>query len=113
MNRLGLVLAAALVPCLSFAMEDTDPFAWLEEVEGERALAWAKEQNARTLPELESRPEYRATYDKTLAILDSRDKIPVPSILGTTVYNFWKDAQHERGIWRRTTVDSYRTDTPA
>ena len=113
MHRLVLPLAAALVPCLSFAMDDPDPFAWLEDVEGERALAWAKQQNARTLPELESRPEYRPTYEKTLAILDSKDKIPVPALLGTTIYNFWKDAQHERGIWRRTTLDSYRTDAPA
>jgi prolyl oligopeptidase len=113
MHRPGLVLAAALVPCLSFAVEDTDPFAWLEDVESERALAWAKQQNARTLPELESRPEYRPIYEKTLAILDSKDKIPTPSLFGTTVYNFWKDDQHERGIWRRTTLESYRTAAPA
>ena len=54
MRRLGLLLAAALIPCLSFAMDEPDPFAWLEDVEGERSLAWAKEQNARTLPELGS-----------------------------------------------------------
>src|SRR5436190_994017 len=52
-----LLLAATLVPRLCLAMDEPDPFAWLEEVEGQRALAWAKEQNARTLPELESRPE--------------------------------------------------------
>lgn len=111
---LGLVLAVTVIPCISFAMEDTDPYAWLEDVESERALAWAKQQNARTLPELESRPEYRPTYEKTLAILDSKDKIPTPALYGTTtVYNFWKDERHERGIWRRTTLESYRTATPA
>ena len=68
-------------------MDDPDPFAWLEDVEGARALAWAKEQNAKTLPELQSRPEYKAVYDKALSILDSKDKIPVPSLYGTTVYN--------------------------
>jgi len=113
MRRFGLLLAAALVPCLSFAMDDPDPYAWLEDVEGERALAWVKEQNARTLPELQSRPEYRSTYEKALSILDSKDKIPFPALFGTAVYNFWKDEQHERGIWRRTTLDSYRTATPA
>jgi prolyl oligopeptidase len=77
-----------------------------------KALAWAKQQNARTLPELEARPEYRLTYQKTLEILDSREKIPVPELHGTTVYNFWKDEQHERGIWRRTSLDSYRTAAP-
>ena len=113
MRRFGLLLAAALIPCLSFAMDEPDPFAWLEDVEGERALAWAKEQNARTLPELESRSEYRPIYEKTLAILDSKDKIPTPALFGTTVYNFWKDDRHERGIWRRTTLDGYRTASPA
>ena len=94
-------------------MDDTDPHAWLEDVESERALAWAKQQNARTLPALEARPEYRPIYEKTLAILDSKDKIRTPSIFGTTVYNFWKDDRHECGIWRRTTLESYRTATPA
>jgi prolyl oligopeptidase len=94
-------------------MDETDPHAWLEDVEGERALTWAKQQNARTLPELEARPEYRPIYEKTLAILDSKDKIPTPTLYGTTVYNFWKDERHERGIWRRTTLESYRTPSPA
>jgi prolyl oligopeptidase len=113
MRRYGLLLATALIPCLSLAMEEPDPFAWLEDVEGEKALAWAKEQNAKTLPELTSRPEYKAVYAKALSILDSKDKIPVPALYGTTVYNFWKDEKHERGIWRRTTLDSYRTASPA
>ena len=71
---------SALVPRLSLAMEEPDPHAWLEDVEGARALAWAKEQNARTLPELEARPEYKPIYEKTLAILDSKDKIPTPAL---------------------------------
>jgi prolyl oligopeptidase len=111
--RVVMLLAFTVMPCLSFAMEeDTDPYEWLEDVESEKALAWAKQQNARTLPELEARPEYRLTYQKTLEILDSREKIPVPELHGTTVYNFWKDEQHERGIWRRTSLDSYRTAAP-
>jgi len=108
-----LFLAAALVPRLSLAMEERDPHAWLEEVEGAKALAWAKEQNARSLPELEARPEYRPIYEKTLAILDSKDKIPTPAIYGTTIYNFWKDESNPRGIWRRTSLESYRTASPA
>src|SRR5215210_83529 len=114
MPRPGLLmLAAALAPCVCLAMDEPDPFAWLEEVEGARALAWAKEQNARTLPELEARPEYRPIYEKTLAILNSKDKIPTPSLLGTTVYNFWKDEANPRGLWRRTSLESFRTAAPA
>ena len=89
-----------------------DPFRWLEDVQGEKALAWAKEQNAKTLPVLEARPEYRPIYERSLEILDSKEKIPEPSLLGDTVYNFWKDDAHERGIWRRTTIASYRTADP-
>ena len=94
------------------AQTPDDPFAWLEDVQGDRALAWAKERNAKTLAVLEARPEYKPIYARTLQILDSKDKIPTPTLLGDTVYNFWKDDQHERGIWRRTTLASYRAAAP-
>jgi prolyl oligopeptidase len=89
-----------------------DPFQWLEDVQGEKALAWVHEQNARSTEVLEKRPEYEPIYRKTLEILDSKQKIPTPELLGETVYNFWKDEQHERGIWRRTSLASYRTAAP-
>jgi prolyl oligopeptidase len=89
-----------------------DPFQWLEDVQGEKALAWVREQNARTIAVLEARPEYKPIYVQTLEILDSKEKIPTPELLGETVYNFWKDDTHERGIWRRTTLASYRTAAP-
>jgi prolyl oligopeptidase len=91
---------------------DDDPFQWLEDVQGEKALAWAKEQSAKTTAVLEARPEYEQVYKRTLEILDSKEKIPTPELLGDTVYNFWKDDVHERGIWRRTTLASYRTAAP-
>ena len=91
---------------------DDDPFQWLEDVQGEKALAWAKEHNAKSTAVLEARPEYKPIYTRTLEILDSKEKIPTPDLLGETVYNFWKDDAHERGIWRRTTLASYRTPTP-
>ena len=91
---------------------DDDPFQWLEDVQGEKALTWAKQQNAKALAVLEARPEYKPIYQRTLEILDSKEKIPTPELLGDTVYNFWKDDVHERGIWRRTTLASYRTANP-
>jgi len=103
---------AALATIGASPTGDSDPFQWLEEVQGEKALAWVKEQNAVTTKLLESRPEYKPVYDRTLEILDSKEKIPTPELLGDTVYNFWKDDVHERGIWRRTTVASYRTAAP-
>ena len=89
-----------------------DPFAWLEDVQGEKALAWVKEHNAKTTAVFEARPEYKPTFAKTLQILDSKEKLPTPTLLGETVYNFWRDDAHERGIWRRTSLASYRTPKP-
>jgi prolyl oligopeptidase len=113
----ALVAALAALTFLATAAlaaspPDDDPFVWLEEVEGAKALGWVKEQNAKSTAVLEKRSEYQPIYDKTLQILDSKDKIPTPELLGDTIYNFWKDDTHERGIWRRTTLASYRTATP-
>ncbi len=107
-------LALAGLTSLGAAAAQTadDPFQWLEDVQGDKALAWAKEHNAKTIAVLEARPEYQPIYARTLQILDSKDKIPTPELYGEAVYNFWKDDQHERGIWRRTTIASYRTAAP-
>lgn len=105
------VLMAA--PCVAAVAEEGDRYVWLEEVRGERALAWVHERSAATVKELEAVPEFKPTYARTLEILDSKEKIPAPELLGATVYNFWKDERHERGLWRRTTLDSYRAAQPA
>ena len=114
-NRLTaatLVFAGMASLSAAAASPDDDPFQWLEDVQGEKALAWAREHNAKTTAVLEARPEYKPIYARTLEILDSKEKIPTPELLGETVYNFWKDDAHERGIWRRTTLASYRTAAP-
>jgi prolyl oligopeptidase len=109
---LALAALAAVGLAASGPAPDNDAFAWLEDVQGEKALAWAREHNAKSTAVLEARPEYKPIYDRTLQILDSKEKIPTPELLGETVYNFWKDDAHERGIWRRTTLASYRTAAP-
>ncbi len=106
------VLVVTGLAGLGAVPNETDPFQWLEDVQGEKALAWAKEQNAKSTKVLEARPEYEPIYKRTLEILDSKEKIPMPSFHGGAVYNFWKDDVHERGIWRRTTLASYRTASP-
>jgi prolyl oligopeptidase len=103
---------AALVLLPTLALADDDPFLWLEEVQGEKALAWVKEQNLKSTNELEAVPEFKPVYERTLEILDSKERIPTPRLLGATVYNFWKDQAHERGIWRRTSLASYREAQP-
>ena len=111
-RTLAVVAAAVLAPCFAVAQE-TDPFQWLEDVEGQKAMAWVKEQNARSEQELKAAPEYAPTYAKALEIMDSKERIAYPDLLGAVVYNFWQDPEHERGIWRRTLLATYRTGDPA
>jgi prolyl oligopeptidase len=97
-----------------FATTDaTDPYLWLEEVEGDRAMAWVEEHNARSLGILQGDPRYDGLHEQALALVQARDRIPSPGFTREgAIDNFWQDATHVRGIWRRTTLDSYRTDAP-
>ncbi|MBL8350508.1 MAG: S9 family peptidase [Burkholderiaceae bacterium] len=90
-----------------------DPWIWLEEVQGERALAWVRERNAATRERLERHPRFAAMRDGLRAILDASDKIPAVTRRGDALYNLWRDAGHPRGLWRRTTLAEYRQAEPA
>ncbi|MBA2671849.1 MAG: S9 family peptidase, partial [Gemmatimonadetes bacterium] len=63
-----------------------DPFLWLEEVEGERAMQWVESRNASTLAELTGSPAYQPIFDRVRSVLDSRDRIAFPSIMGDRLY---------------------------
>jgi prolyl oligopeptidase len=93
-------------------MTDDDPFLWLEDVEGDKALDWVRAQNARTLALLETDPRYQALYDTALTIITAEDRIPYPRFLGDGLANFWQDGAHVRGLWRKTSLASYRTPDP-
>ena len=90
------------------APEPEDPHLWLEAVEDEAALAWAREQNERSESLLRAHPLFDAMRASHLDILTAQDRIAFPSLMGGAVYNFWRDAQHVRGIWRSTQLDAYR-----
>ncbi len=90
-----------------------DPNLWLEDVSGERSLDWVRAQNAITQKELEASPDFKAIHDRLLAIYDSKERIPYVAKHGDYYYNFWRDAQHTRGIWRRTSPAEYRKGDPA
>jgi prolyl oligopeptidase len=92
---------------------DDDPYLWLEDVQGERALAWVRERNAESQAVLQARPEYAPTKQALLAVLDSKERIPQITRIGPHVYNLWQDAGHPRGLWRRTTLDDYARAQPA
>nr|WP_284616521.1 prolyl oligopeptidase family serine peptidase [Rubrivivax pictus] len=90
-----------------------DPYLWLEDVQGDKALAWVRERNAQSRALLQAFPRFGTMRDTFRAILDSREKIPYVSRRGGHLYNFWRDAGNQRGLWRRTTLDEYRKPNPA
>ena len=95
------------------APESTDPYLWLEQVTGEKPLAWVRERNAEAMAALAEEGGFRSLEQRLLAILDSDAKIPFVAKIGDHYYNFWRDAAHPRGLWRRTTLAEYQTDKPA
>ena len=89
----------------------TDPYRWLEDVNGNRTMTWVKAENAKTAAVLEADPRYPAIYRAALTMAQASDRIPYVSFLGGALYNFWQDSAHVRGIWRKTTLASYRSGT--
>jgi prolyl oligopeptidase len=90
-----------------------DAYLWLEDIHGAKPLAWVETENARTKKAYADTPAFETTRRRILEVLDSDAKIPFVSKIGGHYYNFWKDKQHPRGLWRRTTLEEYRKDQPA
>lgn len=72
------------------------------------ALAWAAEWSDAT-EHAYAASELRARIREAL---DTDDRIAYVSRRGEHLYNFWRDAAHPRGLWRRTTLDSYLGGSP-
>jgi prolyl oligopeptidase len=83
-----------------------DPYLWLEDVTGSDALDWVRARNAESTAVLAGTPEFDARKADLLSALDADDRIPYVRRRGEYLYNFWQDAQHPRGLWRRTTPES-------
>jgi prolyl oligopeptidase len=90
-----------------------DPNLWLEEMTSPRALAWVEKENVRSLAVLKGDPRFATFHGEALTIVNATDRIPAPELIGETVYNFWQDPANVRGLWRRTTPQSYAGDKPA
>ncbi|MDP1902111.1 MAG: prolyl oligopeptidase family serine peptidase [Rubrivivax sp.] len=93
--------------------QDQDPYLWLEDVQGDRALAWVRERNAESEKLLQAQPDFEATRTRIREVLDSREQIPYVSRQGDWFYNLWRDADNPRGLWRRATLAEYRKAKPA
>ncbi len=89
-----------------------DPYLWLEDQNGPRVMAWVKAENAKTTAVLEKDPRFASLYRDALAVAQARDRIPYARFLDGQLYNFWQDSAHVRGIWRRTSLASYRSASP-
>ncbi|HEY3638749.1 MAG TPA: prolyl oligopeptidase family serine peptidase [Rhizomicrobium sp.] len=115
---LGVALAAALIG-LSIAQDgkdltpnSPDPFLWLTDIHGQKALGWVKARDGKTLATLKADPEYRKDYDAMLTVLNANDRIPTGDVERGYVHNFWQDADHVRGVWRRVGVAGYAKAKP-
>jgi len=110
----GMTSAANAAPAVARTANATaDPFVWLESVNSSRAQAWVKKENAKTLAVLQTDPHFAKAYADAIAAGEAKDRIPTPQIIAGRVYNFWQDADHVRGIWRRTTFAEYAKPAPA
>ncbi len=89
-----------------------DPYEWLEDVTGDKALDWVRTQNQLTRGRLATDARFLPLRDALRQVLDNKDRIPTLDKMGPHYYNFWTDAQHPKGIWRRTTLDEYRKPEP-
>ncbi len=100
------------VPGQTWDPETDDPFRWLEDATGDDALNWVRERNATTAAGLRGDERFGRMRAAILDVLDSDAKIPEAVRIGDVYYNFWRDGEHERGLWRQTTPESYREDEP-
>lgn len=94
------------------AAQTTDAHQWLEDVSGEKALSWVKAQNQITRNKLDNDAGFKQLRSDLQVILNSKDRIPGIRKMGDAVYNFWTDAEHPRGVWRKTSLDEYRKPQP-
>jgi prolyl oligopeptidase len=110
-GRATTVRAGAPPPPRQAAAASDDPWQWLEDVEGSRALQWVHGQNDKTLARYTADPLYKALYPEALAVLDSQSRVPDVEQRGGYVYNLWQDKTHPRGLYRRATAASFRDGT--
>ena len=106
------IAAVSLRTVAQTSPESDDKYIWLEDVHGERAMAWVKAENERSAKVLESDPRFAGLETSALKVMESPDRLPIPDLNGKDVYNTWQDAQHVRGILRRTSLADYLTAKP-
>jgi prolyl oligopeptidase len=109
MTILSCFLALLILPLRAAG---TDPFLWLEDVESPKAMDWVKAHNDKSLGRLTKDPRYAAIEKEVRKIQMAKDRLPFPTLANGWVYNFWQDADHVRGLWRRTRPEEYAKAEP-
>jgi prolyl oligopeptidase len=113
MRQFSIAVIALALCGLAAAEEPEDPYLWLEEIQGEEALEWVEARSAKDTATLEKVEVFPEIHEKLLEIYNSSDRIPWVGRRGSWLYNFWRDAEHVRGIWRRTFLDEYVKEEPS
>jgi prolyl oligopeptidase len=109
----ALALSCSITAVATAAPQDKDPYLWLEDIEGAKALDWVKKENAATDKLITGRPGFEADRKRAREILDDDRQIAMPGeVMGETITNFWRDANNPRGIWRQSPLDAYLAGKP-
>jgi prolyl oligopeptidase len=105
--------AHSVTQTLAGGGDGSDPYLWLEDIHGAKPLEWVRAQNARATAILQADPAYPRDYEALLEVMDATDRIPYGDLEHEYVFNFWQDAQHPKGIWRRTGIADFANAAPA
>jgi prolyl oligopeptidase len=107
-----LGLAAGTAVSVSAQTSADDPFVWLEDAHGARAMAWVEAENTKTAAVLENNALFDTLFKEARIIAEAKDRIPEPSVIDGKVFNFWQDADHPHGIWRQTSPTDFQGNDP-
>jgi prolyl oligopeptidase len=109
----ALALGPSLLAVAAAAQDTRDPYLWLEDIEGQKALDWVKKENAATDALIRTRPGFETDRQLAEAILDDDRQIAGPGeVMGDVITSFWRDAANPRGIWRQSPLDAYLAGKP-
>ena len=112
MRKFVIAAACAAVATAAVAQVD-DPYLWLEEIEGQRAIAQVKQWNAATEATLTALPGFEERRARALTLLNDPNRIATPDeVMGELVANHWVDANHKRGLWRVSPLADYLAGKP-
>tara|TARA_B110000037_G_scaffold188288_1_gene219502 strand:+ start:23454 stop:25634 length:2181 start_codon:yes stop_codon:yes gene_type:complete len=104
-----LIITLSLLSVLASAAytQKNDPYLWLEEVESDSSMDWVLAQNKLTKDKITATPEFDKLFNKYKEVYSDKDKLTYPNLVGNTIYNFWQDENHVRGIWRTMSKEDY------